>query len=448
MEGPFTAGLELGGQTFCFKVHHRELVLGSAGPAHYYWMDGREFRGRKPGPNFRSVVDLWRKVIELGGADQDVDNQVTLVLAEAYPLVSTARSLQDVYVDAHLHASADRTFPVVEVGKKLVRLPPERTYQLPEDEVERLRAVAHARDRARVREELEGLFLGELPTEDDRPRYTEAARHWLGNGVVALKVGGREGLQAYLKTEVNTWMMKLRKRGSQDQVRTFLNLFSYECKVAFYFCYANAWIGLIPWLRENRGLDALSERLLRLWHHQNQPGEEPTGSPGETRDVFCGQVLALHPLSAIALNEPQHLQAIGAWVGHPDYEALHQQGQEGSSAEYWELVATILTAAHEYWHARDHWDATRGEKTIVSGDAVGRHARDDADASVGMLFEDFAAARRIICSDCSGSLEYLEHGLPREGECTVCVTYRCRSCARQIPIPVEETDLSQWITEE
>ncbi len=98
--------------------------------------------------------------------------------------------------------------------------------------------------------------------------------------------------------------------------------------------YANAWVGLIPWLREHRGLDTVSERFRRFWHNQNQPIEIPHGrtpggisypthhsalvakgdgnggltcqtlrmrtehiGPTHLRDAFSGQVLSLHPLS-------------------------------------------------------------------------------------------------------------------------------------------------------
>ncbi len=80
----------------------------------------------------------------------------------------------------------------------------------------------------------------------------------------------------------------------------FVNLFSYECKVSFFTCYANAWVDLIPWLRKHRGLDKVSERFLRFWHNQN-----PSTGGADGRDAFNGQVLALHPLSGFFMKDPR-----------------------------------------------------------------------------------------------------------------------------------------------
>jgi hypothetical protein len=80
------------------------------------------------------------------------------------------------------------------------------------------------------------------------------------------------------------WLKKLRKRGGQDRTRLFINMFSYECKVSFYLCYACAWLGLIPWLVANQGLDPMTERFLRFWHYQNQPTEDPSAPTGVAID--------------------------------------------------------------------------------------------------------------------------------------------------------------------
>ena len=97
---------------------------------------------------------------DAGGADE-IENQFHLVLAECYPLVNTAKAVQDIFVDAHLHPAADREYWIEEDDVRERRS--ERTYLLPDDECDRLRTVAHSRDLGLIRDELQRLFLGELP---------------------------------------------------------------------------------------------------------------------------------------------------------------------------------------------------------------------------------------------------------------------------------------------
>jgi len=368
-------------------------------------------------------VDLWWRAVEEAGATAEIDNEVNLVLAECYPLVNTARSVQDVYVDAHLHPSADREYSLIDEGEIRHRYS-ERTYLLPDDECDRLRDVARSRNVDRIREELEGLFLGDLPPRDEMPVYREAARAWIGNGIVALRANGREGLVQYTGT-VDEWIRKLRRRGGLGRVRLFLNMFAYQCKAAFYLCYASAWVGILHWLAQNREQDVLGTRFMRLWHNQNQAPEDERGV---SRDAFCGQVLALHPLSAIVLTAPEHLAMIGRWIGHPDYEQLMARNEVGTCEEYWGLVATILIAAHEYEHSRSRWDETRGQPTYADTEAVARQTGDAGEASVRLLFEDFAAARGIICPHCSEALDYAGHEIVDASERSVSVEFHCPSC--------------------
>lgn len=437
MAETLTVRLEHGRRPFSFQLCQRDLDFGSAGRAPYYWLDGRQFRRKNPGANFRACVDLWWTAVEDAGAADEIDNQVNLVLAECYPLVNTARTLQDVYVDAHLHKRADRQFTVVrERGRRQVQA--ERMYALPEDEAARLRQLAASRDAHRIRAELETLFLGEMPTAEAMPAYQEAARAWIGNGVVAFRSEGRSGLQEYV-AEVGSWIHKYRKQGSQDQVRRFLNLFSYECKVAFYLCHTSAWVGLVRRLVADGRLNVTGARFMRLWHHQNRPADDDGGTPGGARDVFCGQVLSLHPLSAIVLNDPCHLATIGRWLAHPDYDALQEAGRVGTCPEYWDVVATILTAAHEYDHARDHWEATRGSVTYNGMEAMNQAVRNEATDSVALLFEDYAGKRRLVCPQCRQQLAYSDHQTPKEGEDWALVVFRCRSGhSLSVPITPEE----------
>ena len=279
------------------------------------------------------------------------------------------------------------------------------------------------------------LFLGELPPRSEMPAYREATQASIGNGIRALRTEGRKGLQRYTGT-VDEWIRKLRRRGSLDRVRMFLNMFSYQCKVAFYLCYCSAWIAILQWLAQTRGPNVLGERFMRLWHHQNRAPDDS----GVSRDAFCGQVLALHPLSAVVLTSPEHLTAVGDWVGHPDYEALLTSGQVAECEEYWDFVATVLIAAREYDRSRRRWEAGRGQTTRTDTERLSQQSRDDSVASARVLFEDFAAARGHVCPDCSGPLAYVRYERAEKDRPGVIAFFRCQSCDREITVEVAEDD--------
>lgn len=415
--------LEHGGRRFAFELCRRELDFGPAGRAPYYWMDSRRFRSKKPGPNFRACVDLWWTAVEGAGATDETDNQVNLVLAECYPLVSTARTLQDIYIDAQLHKKADRQ---IILGRESGRIEAERIYYLPEEEVSRHRQLTASHDVPGIRAELEALFLGAMPPTHEMPAYQVAARSWIGEGIRAFRTGGHQGLRDYV-SEVDQWIATYRKQGNLDRVRRFVNMFSYECKVAFYLCHTSAWVGLIQKLvTDGRLSNVIGERFMRMWHHQNQPVDDNRGMPGGARDVFCGQVLSLHPLSAIVQTEAPYLATIGRWLAHPEYETLQRTNRVATCPEYWDVVAVILQAAHEYDHARRQWEATRGSGTYADSEAVDNKSRDDAVASARILFDDYAAKQKMVCSTCKKALSYVDHELTDVEE-TVLVNYRCPS---------------------
>ena len=431
MSRPPEVNVEHAGRSFPFQVHERELNFGQAGMGRYFWMDGRQLRRGSGGPNYRHCVDLWWHVVSQAGKDREPENEMTLVLAECYPLISTAKTLQDVYVDAHLHRAADREYSFVEEDQVRQRRA-ERTYSLPEEDTARLRVIAHSRNADQIRSELERLFRGPLPPPREMPAFDNAAQAWIGNGIVALRREGREGLQRYTHT-IDEWIRKLRRRSGIDRVRMFVNMFSYECKAAFYFCYGNAWVGILQSLKQAGKLDLLGERFMRLWHHQNRPADDAEVH----RDVFCGQILALHPLSAIVLTSPEHLEVIGRCIGLPDYQGLVASGKIVECQEYWDFVATILIAAHEYDRSRRRWEDQREHPTHTSSNEVARQARDDATDSVRILFEDYAAARGRLCAECSGELRYVRQEPSGTAESPMAtVTFRCQCCDRETAIEV------------
>jgi len=425
--------VEHAGQCFAFELHRRKLLLGPSGKTDYYWMDGRQFRSQRTAANFRSCIDLWWAAVEAAGAADDPRNQINLVLAEAYSQVCTARSMQAIYLDAHLHQCADRSYEIRTQNDQR-RMETERTYWLPDNEQERLREIAQSHDVARIRDELNRLFGGTLPPQAERPAFQEAARAWVGNGIEAFRTAGREGLHNYIERKLESWIRRLRRRAGQERVRLFLNMFSYECKVSFYLCYASAWVGLVPSLTSQHGLNEIGARFLNLWHHQNQSSETATGEP--VRDVFCGQVLALHPLSAVVLTDPIHLTILGRWIGHRDYGRLQREQQVDTCPEYWAAVATILIAAHEYKASHDRWEANRGRTVITNSDIVSNQAHDTAAASPPLLFEDYASDAAIVCSNCAGPLRYESFRPPTDSSPDIEVSYRCQACNEQSLISV------------
>jgi len=431
------ARIEVSGQPFEFRLCARPLGLGVAGPVTYYWMDSRQFRAGRGGANFRACVDHWWAAMRSGGDDADPYTRDALILAECYPLVNRSRSIQGVYGDAHLHPAADRQGDPAGGAGRRPRSRGGRAYSLPAAESGRLRALAGRRDAEAVRAELEGLFLGPPVPAEHQAAFRAAFEGWLALGRRALGAGGRDGLRAFVAAEIAPWMDRLRRRGGRPTDRSFLNRFAYQVKVAFYLCHANAWIGLVPWLVEHRGLDAVAARLLRLWHHQNQPVHD-AATPGGRPDAFFGQVLALHPLSAVVMEDPAHRQAVGAWLAHPEHDALVAAGRAGECAAYWDLVAAILTAAHEYRHARDAWSATRGVKT--GGGAAVAVAPASA-PSLGALLEEHAAGRGRRCPRCAGPLGYVGHEPPAAGAAGAAVDYRCRSCGAPVRLTLAASEL-------
>ncbi len=325
-----------------------------------------------------------------------------------------------------------------------------RAYTLPEEEVTRLRRLAESHDLGSIRAELESLFLGELPPRREMLSFQEAAKAWIGNGIRALRAGGRQGLRGYVP-EVGELLARYRRQGDQGRVRRFINMFGYECKLAFYLCHTSAWAGLVQKLAAAGELNAVGERFMRLWHNQNQVVEDDSEGPGEHRDVFCGQVLSLHPLSAIVQTDAIYLARIGQWLAHPHYEELCRDNRVALCPAYWDVVAVVLEAAHEYQHARRHWESTRGGRAYIDAGAVER-ATDDASAleytqtdltaSPQMLFEGYATRQELSCGTCRKSLSYIRHDAPDDQE-RVVVHYRCESghCT-SIPVTFEALEES------
>jgi hypothetical protein len=264
-------------------------------------------------------------------------------------------------------------------------------------------------------------------------------------------------------------------------VRHFLNLFGYECKAAFYTCYANAWVGLIPWLRANRGLDPLSERFLRFWHNQNQPVEAPHGQtpggilypthrgllvaeadgngglvcrslrtrtehigPTHVRDVFSGQVLSLHPLSAFFMKDPGLCAIAGRFFTSAAYDLVLGRGQATLCGPYWDLIGAILSAARLYRRALDDQCRRRGtrQRPGSAAEAAAVAAVNQSDAG---FLEDFAAARGLRCPGCKGRLGLRKYAPASEGADHFDADFQCPACAAPARHAIQRAELEGWL---
>lgn len=457
------ATISLEGQDFTFKLFTRSLSLGDAATVQYYWLDSRQFRhlDSAASSNFCACLGHWGAAMRALGLGNDLEQQIHYVTAQCYPLVSNCKCLQEVYRDAYL--APRRVNPVIPLPRA-VRL--------------RIRDIAASQDRFRVQEELDRVLGGFEPPARVLPLFQEAFRRWVGKGVVLMRARGDDGLKLFLR-EADYWLSKYRKRSGR-WVRHFINLFAYEAKVSFYRCYANAWIDLIPWLRKHHGLDPVSERFLRFWHHQNQPIEIPHGrtiggiyypthgratvvergrdgravprsltwetpqiGPTHVRDVFRGQVLSLHPLSGFFMQDPKACAAAGRFFTCDRFEDVTVRGNVQSCPEYWDLIGAILAAGHRYRQALDEQEQQRRVRPNRSG-AIATRACPASECSEAALLEDFAAHRRVRCPDCAGTLRLERYHLPAEDGDPGSADYCCRACHRLVTIDLAQSDLERF----
>jgi hypothetical protein len=423
----FAASVSVGGHEFTFHLHTRPLSLGTDVAAQYYWMDSSGFRitrrRRSAEPaNLRNCIGHWWAVVQAAGLGRDPVQISHLILATSFGLISGGKAVQQVFRDAHLAAGA--TAP--------------EGQSLPEEVQHRIRAVVLSRDRTRVGEELdETLGRAETPSTDARA-LRQTFDGLLQVGIELVRDHGNDGLEEFL-ARFDAWSEKHRKKGGRAWLRRFLNLFGYACKASFYLCYANAWISLIPWLRRHRGLDDVSERLLRFWHMQNQSVEQPDGRASP--DVFWGQVLSLHPLSGFFMKDPGLCAAAGRFFSSGRYG----EAAAGGLAEYWEVVGAVLTAARLYRQAADEQANARGVRRR-GGAAVEGVACAAGGESAPQLLEDFAASQKVVCPNCHSKSLRLVSFSPAGDDGLVRVEYACPPCARTVRTAFDGDTLTRYMT--
>lgn len=343
--------LPYAGQNWDFDLCRRPIDMGAAGTIDYWWCDTRQIRRGGDGPAVRTPVELWWAETQRQNlaAEDLADAEANFVLAALFPRVARDRAPQAVLRDAYLPPRRSRLVPVGSLdGDPYDRSDPARDYTLPDEEWSRLRALTAKRDVAAIATEWKSLFIGDLPTPDDLPKYQEAFHRWITNGVVALHTGGRAGLRDYVGKDIGSWIAKYRRGGTLD-VKRFVNMVCVEAKVAFTVCYRNAWAKIIPELKHRFGLDARSVRFLGLWHNLSRLDGD--------RDAFFGMVPALHPLSERIMQQSYLRCVVGNWLVH----VLDKPEDNLHATTYWDLLAALLAAGHEYvyLHKRSKLDRPR-----------------------------------------------------------------------------------------
>jgi hypothetical protein len=423
-----TATIQLSGQTFSFHLLARSLQLGPGTRVRYFWMDTSAFRiartrrWRDPA-NFGNCVGHWWAAMRSMDCHWEVDQIRHLLLAASYALLSRSNALQSIYRDAYL--APDATVP--------------EELSLPDQMRERIKSVVRSRDREQVRAEFDDLLggpgLGANASEVMRQTFSGILAH----GVDLVRERGEDGLEEFVQ-KLDGWATKNRKKGNRHWQRSFLNRFAYECKWAFYTCFANVWIDLIPWLRAYQGLDAVSERFLRFWHMQNQPIEDRGGRL--MPDVFCGQVLSLHPLSGFFMQDPALRAVAGRFFASDRYAEILANGLP----EYWDVVGAILTAVHLYRRGADEQAQARGVRSR-GGDVVDTIAAANGNNSHAQLLEDFAVDQKVSCPnpECHRPLHFVR-AYPAGDNAEVRVDYACPDCNQAIKAIFPSKALVAWLT--
>lgn len=455
--------MELHGTPLTFILNGRRLALGDHASIDYYWMDASAFRRKTFSANFRNCM-LHASAVSQAMGWHDTEQTAHLIWALCYPPVSREKSLQRVYKDAFLkkqRRGADAHLS-------------EYYDQLPTFVEEDIRGCLESRDRFGVKHALDSALGRFEPPARLLPLLQQACQQWLGRGITLF----REHQFGRFVDEMELWLRRYRRTSGNAWVRHFVNLFAYEAKTSFYRCYANAWVDIIPWLKQHRDLDEVSERFLRLWHNQNQPVDIPHGrtlsgviyptrggrlfltaepsnnvrphpitwqtehiGPTHVPDVFSGQVLSLHPLSAVIMKDPALLALVGRFFGTDAYERFFMGG-ERDCAEYWEFVGVIVTAAFQYRRALDRQNQSR---------ATTRSAREEDGAivnslSISQFVQEFAVARSIQCPACRGSGEFLDYQQATDTQANL--HFRCRDCGTAYQHMVELADLLAHVNDE
>lgn len=404
----FSANFCVGDLSFDIQLFSRSLDIGLDAPAQYYWNDSSVLRSSQArqgvGSDVMADIVLHQcETIRLRGLFDDDHELTILLLAMCYPMVAADKSLHKIYRSAHLRDGFVDWDNI----------------SLPDDIQARIKSVVESRNREIVRAELDQLFRPSVLSRENAAKVEEECRRIIAEGIRQTRKHGFAAMIIFADV-MQVWLQESRRRGGNDLM---LNHISYLFKAAFYLCYANFWVSLVRWLKEHRGLDPISERLLRIWHMQNQPYLDTSGIL--VCDVFGGQVLALHPLSGFLMKDKSLLASIG--------KHLKSAGSKGSTPsqtiqddDYWKMIDAILTAAHLYRRALDTQQQQRGRRDLhgVEGLAAAQTA---SEAQINTLIEQIAGILDLRCDGCGEVLEFVNFH-PTDVQQSAVFDFRCRLC--------------------
>lgn len=393
----FIAKVVINGSEIPFRLFTRPLKFGTFGTIQYYWMnaypnrvsmnvgDGsgaavknshpqfsRRFLEEDSFSNYPSILRYWFDLSYANGYHFKHEGLTPWLLALCYPIVCDDKSIQKIYNDAHFSPK---------FKSRMVD-------ELSDDLREQISKVVDSKDFDRVQQFLDVSFNRENDLKESVDKYQEEFGDLMYKGKKLVLTQLNDGILNF-RNEVKAFIRKIRRRSGNNCGRTFINILSYNFKFAYYGCYSAVWNALIPWIRENRGLDRSSEAFLRLWHNQNRTIIIPDGKtladvqsvpldfldndpfyekakkmvyegfgnpkkdPMETRDVFNGQILALHPLSIFFMNDTGLLNIAGQFFFSQDCENAFKNGLSYECKSYTNLLKCILQASLKYKISRE-----------------------------------------------------------------------------------------------
>jgi hypothetical protein len=153
--------------------------------------------------------------------------------------------------------------------------------------------------------------------------------------------------------------------------------------------------------------------------------------------VFCGQVLALHPLSWILFDRPELSELVGNCIASPRFDVALQSGRVEDFPEYWGMVQAILTAAYLYQVAREGNESRRKQRPLGGIDAsVANPPSAPGPLTADAVLRDYVSAAEDRCP-CGGNYQYEKTDLPAADGETVIIPVTCCNCG--VPAELSRT---------
>ena len=201
--------------------------------------------------------------------------------------------------------------------------------------------------------------------------------------------------------------------------------------MSIFTCFANLWIDLIPWLQQNRNLDLTSERFLRFWHYQHTQEALPEQGPYDS-DVFSGQILSLHPLSAFFMNDPALRAVAGRFFATDAWNDVFERNNV-NRPEYQALIRAILHAANTYRQAYRSQSESRSGRDVQLVNDTSIIATDTAPMSAMDMEEMLVRAASnlgFVCSQCGAALIAIRISTPPDSDACV-MAGSCSQCSAE-----------------